>query len=1372
MSRYARFLLTLLAIVAAIAGALGGARVAGAMPPRPIDVPQPIKHPIVSPLPLRTPHLPLGGSVSPSQSPAPGAGAPGTTVQGGVPVNASGWQLAHGMPPRPGRVPKLSQFLVRQGKTRFVVRPSLGARSVQAVPLSRLPGHARPMNSQGGTIVLTGDSTNYFENDITLQYGSAVYLWCENLQANDVYQYVIWPPDGSGPYVDNGQIQGAFRVDGAGDCRNYEYFNLSTPFNLGGSPNTVAGSAYPGVWTIAMYDRTRGKYDSEVNIVANSAINFGTYSDTGAANATSDYAPGSLIVVNATGLNSSHNYAIGWVYTGGGNGASGSNMPCEYTQPVAAKNSNNGVCFVSGATGLTAFGGGLREWWGPTDSPSTSSAATGTYDVELYDTTANDMVGHQQISIEPSTVSWTLTPYSSTGATPPPGLNYNDIFATDGLTDQSTTGLTYAAAGLAGTSNGDTLQLAISDPNGVVLTTDAGYPFINAVPTGTQAGGAFSRQVAFPYNTTYQSAFGPTQNPFAPNVLTAQLYDRNRNVVLGSKSFTILGYAANFAWTSGTYVNAAPGVGQTDTVVITNTGNQNYGAWNGDAIRGIKIAPNANYNEQLNVSQTSAVDSAGNAWTISQVGSGSNATIVATPNQLGVGLPVGGTLQFTIGIQIANGQCNTSPCYYDTSILPLHGVAYSNADAVSNGLGVLAQGVSPSSVVATGAWQVVSETATANMAARVADYSHLTYVLGTANAPTSDIYTMKLTLDNVSSPGNHKLMDVKIVFPGAVDINGYPPTIASSPGGRWYVVTNNSNLSLGGANVLELTCRPTSVDQCGISAGTAGTFTLQFPIFQVSYPTQEIAMTANFDGGGCGTQCTSKVSSYQLGATTTTVNGIAGLTNIDSLELGSFSLNPNFMTMSFQPSTVGTGSGSASGTLVFTNTNTSQDPNPDYVDRLDLTFPSGYDPSSITVPSGWYSFETAAGSRHWVIALCGSPGPTNATPCSTNETSAIAPGGQLSMTVNWNYNVAVGTQNVGWYVTGANGGEDTSALGNTTPITFTNTTASVAFTTINGAAVPNGVEPQVGADAANTGSTFVYTIKNTGASTLNGATVTIPATTRSGSSGSDGATGNNGYFDITATPTLAYSGGGSGCSVAYTNVSSSGPTNGNITLTGCSIPPGGSVAITFVAQTPYLVGTEFVFPATIKAGATSYPTQTTYSGSNVLAVVLNATLTIITPSTGWVAPTQPNSLVPATGSGANPQTNCVSCQVLATTPTTLDFGVFNGSFTATDVLDASVRSDASSPNSWVLYVTTSPSSNPGNMLATNVDAAHSSAHAGFTVNAGTSTTVAATSPGLQLSTYGGSAYHLPIDSIMSFGVATGGNTSPQAVTLTYTLVFN
>ncbi|MDE2482851.1 MAG: hypothetical protein KGN02_11720 [bacterium] len=1348
----------MLLAIATIAGALGSARIAGAAPPpvvHPIDEPP---HPIIPhPIVRHTlPPLPFA-SVSPVVSPSPGASSNGSGPSAGIPagLTQTTWHIDRNAP-RLHHVPKLSKFLVKVGKGQYAVRPTFtGAMARYAAN-----AHMRPMAGDGSTIILTGDQYNYFENDITVSYGTEIYVLCENMPYADTYRYYVYPPDGSGPYS-SGNI-GTFTSSGNRSCNNYGIFNLSTPFTFN-NPTTVNGSAYPGVWVIAMYDVSKAKMITETNIVASASFNFNTYSDVAESTPALDFTQGGTIAVGATGLNPNHYYAVGWVYS------AGSGLPCEYSVPSVGTG-KTGVCFTGTVTGVQAFSGNFEQWWNSSSSPSTTSAPTGTYDVELYDATTSEMIGHQQVSMEPSTSSWTLTPYNSSGATPPPGLSYDNIFATDGLSDQSTTGLTYAASGLSSTSNGHTIRITVSNPNGVVLNDPLGggsgnYPVMTTNPTTTQSGGAISKQVAFPYDATELMAYGPTQNPFAPNVLTAQLYDTTLGSVIASKSFQVLAYAANFSWAGGTVVNAAPGTGVTESVTITNTGNQNFGTWNGDGINGVEIAPNATYNEQLNLVDTTATDSAGNTWTIFSVGSGKNLKIYAEPTSLssGANLPVGGTLTFNISIQVANGQCNSSPCYFDTGIRPRHGVAYSGLDSVSNALGILANGVSPSSVVATATWSVQSESATANMAARRADYDHLTYVQGTANAPSSDYYTVNLTINNASSPGGNKLMDLKVVMPSVLDMTTGAPTVLS-PGG-WSVITQTGTTNLGGSNVFELTCNPNTKNGCGISSGSSQTFSLKFPVFTGSFVEQDTAMTANFDGGGCG-NC--NATSYPLNATNTTVNGIAGITNTDSLMLGGFSLNPTLMYMTFSPSTVGTGV-ATSATMVFNNTSTSQDPNPDYVDQVNLVFPAAIDPSSITVPTGWIATQTS--TNNWQIALCSAP--TNTTPCSTNETSAVAPGGSLSMTLNYNApGPTAGTYNVKWYVTGANGGEDTSAITENASVTFSATSASVKFTTVNGVAVPSGTEPQTGTDATTNGSTFVYTITNTGASTLNNATITIPHTTRGNTSGGD-ATGQ--YWQLTSAPTVSLSSGtgtsgtcnGTLNAAQYTNPTSSA--DGTITLSGCSVPTNGVITVTMVLKTPYLIGSDFLFSSTVKSGATLVSAQPAYSSSNAMLIVINGILTVVTPGNGSVGGA--NVLTAISGSGATPSTSCTGCSVTTGSPALVDFGVFSGTFTTTDIVDASVMSDANSPNSWTLYI--SSSTNPANMLYNEVDSTHSSSATGLSYSNNTSyTLVPTTSPGTQLSTYTGTGRHAPSDTIQNFQVQTGGNTSPESVTITYTLVFN
>lgn len=1360
----------LLAIVATVAGLLGSVRVAAAPPGGPVDLgPHPtLPHPIIHLTPPPLPFSSASPSASPGESTAPRLipvlprGSAGNALG-----HIQGWRVDKSLPPLPQPPPKLSQFLVKTGKGRFGVRPVMTG---SAARMSQMMGaHGlRPMAGDGSTIILTGDQLNFFENDITLAYGTEIYLLCENMATTDKIDYVVFPPDGSGPYSTNQPPVypngvSVYNTNGNNACGAYGIFNLSTPFdNFQNTTNSV-GVSYPGVWVVATYDRITGKYTSETNIIASSAVNFTTYSDVAESTPSLDFNQGSTIAVGASGLNPSHYYAVGWVYT------SGSGQPCEYSVPSVGSGKKV-VCFTGAATGVQAFSGNFEQWWNSASSPSTTSAPTGTYDVELYDTTTSEMIGHQQISIQPSTALWTLTPYSSSGATPPPSMPYSNIFASDGLTDQSVTGLAYAASGLPPTSNGHTLRLTISNPNGVVLTdpnNSVGYPIMNPNPAGTDSSGVFSQQVAFPYDSTELMAYGPTQNPFAPNVLTAQLYDTTLGTVIASKSFQILAYAANFAWASASIVNAAPGTGNTETVTVTNTGNQNYGTWNGDGINGIEIAPNKSFTEQVAAVSTTATDSAGNVWNIFNVGSGSSEKVFAEPQSLSAGanLPVGGTLSFQISIQISNGQCTSTPCYFDTMIRPRHGVAYSSASSVSNGLPVVANGVNASAIAATASWAVQSEASTANMAARVADYNHLAYILGTDNAPSTDTYTVNLTLNNASSPGGHNLMDVKIVMPAGLDMVANPPVLTSWPGSRqWVLWTNFNNSALGGANVIELTCQAQSKDSCGISPGTSGLFTIQFPLFTSSFAEQDTPMTANFDGG-CSS-CTN-VSSYALTATSTTVNGIAGLANTDSMMLGGFSLNPNLMYMSFAPSTVGTGV-ATTATMVYNNTSTSQDPNPDYVDQLNLVFPSAINPSSITVPTGWVATQTS--TNNWQIALCSAP--TASTPCSTSETNAIAPGGSLSITLNYNSpGPPAGTYNVTWYARGANGGENTSGIATTASVTFSTTAASVKFTTVNGGSVSSGSEPKTGADATTSGSTFVYTITNTGSSSVTGATITIPNVTRGNTSGAD-STGQ--YWQLTSAPTVSL-GSGSGTSGTcngtlnasqYTNPTSSA--NGSITLSGCNIPTNGVITITMVMKTPYLIGSDFLFSTNV-TGSGTVAAQPAYSSSNAMLIVINGYLSILTPGNGSVG--AGNLLTAATNSGATPSTSCTGCSITTGTPTTVDFGAFSGTFTTSDIVDASVLSDANSPNSWTLYISTS--ANPSNMLYTEVDSTRSTSATGLAYSNNSSyVLVPTTSPGLKLTTYTGTGRHYPSDTIQNFQVVTGGNTAAQTATITYTLVFN
>ena len=502
------------------------------------------------------------------------------------------WRLDRKPPTAPLRnAPKLSHFLRKTGKHTWSVLP-------QIAPSAMSTGRKRPYAANGNTIVLTGSASNYLFNDVTLPYGADVYITCEGLPSNQNarYAYYVYPPDGSGA-----EVSATVSSDSNGVCSSYGHFNLSTPFGGYGS-TTVNGSAYPGVWIAAIYDKTAGQFVTEIAIVSEASINFGTYSNLGLTTPSYNFSAGGNFVINATGLNAAHSYAFGFVDT------SVNGQPCLATIPSGAQNQTAAVCFTGKPTGLQAYGGALTESLGPSTTPSTNGAPTGTYDIELYDTTAGEMLGQQQISVG-SNAAWTLTPYNSSGATPPPGFNYNNTFASDGLIDQSVTGLTYAATGLSLASGA--ADLTISDPNGVILNggaygscyctkSSAGYDLPNetpAIPIAV-AGSAFSKQVAFPLNSALNEAFGPTQTPFAPNVFTAQVYNPSNTSEVASEAFQILGYYATYAWQSGT-IQSAGTTPTTATVTITNSGGSNYGAWNGDAISGVQLSTTAANGEIL-----------------------------------------------------------------------------------------------------------------------------------------------------------------------------------------------------------------------------------------------------------------------------------------------------------------------------------------------------------------------------------------------------------------------------------------------------------------------------------------------------------------------------------------------------------------------------------------------------------------------------------------------------------------------------------------------------------------------------------------------------------------------------------------------------
>src|SRR5579872_2854030 len=723
-------------------------------------------------------------------------------------------------PPLPFNVaPTAAPGSARSATGHSIVKtsPAAGLRRPAPMTVSRalaeLVGHRRIASASGGTIVLTGDSTIYQIYDATLSYNNFNYIQCAGLTPNATYRYLIFPPDGTS------YTSSSFWTDNNGTCGGYFPLYFGTPYNNAPAPGTAP--PYSGVWTFVAQNTNTNTYDSVVYVVVLASTNFQTYSDAGLLHPAVDFHPGDTVYASASNLNTAHTYAFGWVYTGA------ANLPCVYSVPTSST-TKPGTCFVAGSTGGTAVPTGqMTVGWSTGAAPS-----IGTYTVQLFDATTNDLIGTQQISIEPSTINWTLTPYNSTLGV---GTNLNDTFANDGYIDASVTGLTYNVTGLPSSSNGHTIALTVSDPNGMVLNNGAtaANPGGN-LPTVLQSGGAVTfSQNPFPANSTILEAFGPTVTPFAPNVLTAQLYDQTSGTVLGSKSFTILGYQGTFAWTNpSTNVLATPVSGTVAQVTVSNSAGSAFGPWNADGISGVELQ-NDGQGEQLSLpsGNTTATDSAGHIWDITYV-AGTRTVIKATPDAANPTATLSGstTLSFNVQVSLTSGAvCKSAPCNVQTSILPQHGIAYSAFGSVSNALLVLQQGAAYSGV-ATEQWQVTAGPAPIGSPR----FNQAMYDVNTGGTASNATYTLTLTVANQGP--NETLKDLELTFPSTYDGNNATPTLQSvTVNGAnqtgWQVISQSGNGALM-TNQIELRCRGGCA---GVGFNKTAVYTLNFPMFQIPF---------------------------------------------------------------------------------------------------------------------------------------------------------------------------------------------------------------------------------------------------------------------------------------------------------------------------------------------------------------------------------------------------------------------------------------------------------------------------------------------------------------------------------------------------------
>ncbi len=1301
-------------------------------------------------------------------------------------------------------------------------------------------------SASGGTIVLTGTSTVPYLDDQTLSYGANVYWLCQNLKPTTTYQYLVFPPDGtaykaqSRNYVGGG-YNATFTTDATGRCMQtsggaqypwYAELALQTP--LAASPDPITGigptraagppydNPYSGVWAIAVQNTATLQYEAVAYSVVLGTLNFSTFSDAGFTTKSNDFASGSTVYVSAAGLNPAHFYSFGFVNT------SGNALPCVYTIPNGAQNWNNGTCFTSGAVGILPTSQTLS---GGYPTPAAGGNSVGTQTVQLYDATTNDLISTQQVSVNPSTMVWSpLIPYN--GATN--GTNLNDTFATDGLLgapsganinqEQSVQGLIYQVNGV---TSGHKYALTISNANGVVLsstTTDAnpafGSPQAFSAPAQFTAASANTgaQKLAFPINAANFTSFGATQIPFAPNVYTAQLYDVTAATVVGSKSFTILSYDGQFQWTNpaGAYVNGALlGAPTNVTTTIRNDAGVLYGVWNADGIAAVTIRSDSGNFVSLGRQGgvTTTTDSLGQTWNITNPNA---QTITLTPAVAGQSLPPNGTLPIPMTVAVPTGKCTTA-CVLQTQITPLHGVAPSTYDATmtnraSNGLSVYGNGVVGTNTYASYSWQVGNYSGAQLNTPR---YTQMLYRSGTDLA-SGGTYPLTITVNNNGAPT--AMYELEFVMPPTVDPNSLTPTVVSATvngvneNANWKIYNQNGTNGATADNTLgpNAFALVATAKAAGVPVNKSATFVINMPILLSAFPFQEIGATGNYrDVHGYG-----GTPAYNVGPTNALTNAVAGTQNIDSTELGVFSLDTSLMSANIAPAVV-PALANSTWTFSFLNTSTGLDPNPDYISQMLLTVPAagaGIYPTitSVTASNGATFNANATGTAgQWLIDLCAvSTAPVVATqvstPCAGNtDTNSLPPGG--SLTVNFKYAVApaVGSYPVTWTVVGANGGAVVAASGAQNPtLTVANTTAQTSFTYAGGytatpayppvppiQAVPANSQPVVGSWSNFTdGNAFVYELYNNGSTNITNVSLSIP------SSNTSGQFGDPAGWKVIAGTIDTYGAGASGASCSGSGIQSltqptpgSPGTQGLLMLSGCNVAPGQKLDIFFYAQDPYdatLANPVFAFNASVATGGATPPDPRTaanintlpiYSQSNTMRIVVDARLAIEIPSG-----VGPYSYVPALFGASNPSIVCPGCTFTTGGASPLiNLNNINGSVTVGDSLAASVYSD--STNGWSLSVSAdvNPGTSSGQLSTWMVPASSSAPGVGtYTISAPhvSPGTVVPTVGTMALSSFTGAVRKQPIDNIMSYLVTVNplsvNNNATTTVTLTYTLIAN
>ncbi len=1262
-------------------------------------------------------------------------------------------------------------------KSRYVGKVPAGTR----VPLSRLPrrpyksmmitldkralhgGRWHPMSASGATLTVTataGCATGGTVGTV-FNVGCQLSIVGNNMNdwsAGDTYEYFVITPN-----VTNV----ATAIPTAGCNPNPWTGTTGTTCSSASTTLSVQGS-----YQFLIYDTTQKVWVTSFYANAGQTFDITVYSDpfhtapqyqfdTGSSGAAYVYlqnvaTSGKYVMfVQSNGVN---------VYCAYMAPAGAAALPAPSPRPTGGASGNNLLCNTSTANvaGVNAPGGNLSLTWA-----LSSSLEAGLYTVGIYDQNANGgtgaVLGTVQVSLTSGGAAL-LTTGSTTGmnASPAPfGPTGTNILAWNSTTDQSVGGI-IATTQQVIPGLPTTYRWTVTDPDGQVMGTP--------VQVVLSSNGTLT-------NTFNFSAF-PTLNPpgqYPSSVFGVQLYDTTAGNlhVIASQAMQLVGYHVSTQFIQGGVAESQINFDQTGPpevvtadIKFTNDGNVYFGT--GDSLSGIEFTegPFGTLNAAFKPPPTYAgggafsgvtfalsaaavgencksaagctenvTDSNGGAWTVtnycsvqpsSSLGLKDQCVLTLLPTASGTTLPPGASIDIPAMLWYGtntNGSwpCYSTPCFATTSILPTHGLSWSQTNNLANptawtpvsfggfNSGLVLKGTmrfdyagsrgvtgatctgAPGSVQATQGAVPWLEGHFFQPAFTRGDYQVSTpYSLGAARCDVGSFL-----IKNNSTGGTNGIQSFAGFPEIAIDFPSYFTTSQ---------ITVDSNST---ANWTKLAC-PAAFGSSTVCfngpaiAGAGGTATLflDIPLTISSFPFQEISVQA-FSADQVYFPLTND-------GTTTTAYGYQASPTFaaDSLMIGSFSLNANLMTSAFTPSTVGSGQNPTPLTLVVGNTSTAADPNPDAIDEfvVEQTTNKNWTVNgvpTVTGPTGWANratFNPAGNTMDYYFGVCAAQavqadGPPQTTgtaiplvaaypsppPCTAaQEQNALLPG--QAATVNMNLNtaggIAAGSYNFTVYAHGANSG-GWSAL-KTFALNVNAESSSSGFqalgATCPGTTVPTNSLPTVSV-AQNC---FVYSLKNTSASaSISKVDITIPAFDQSGLAATSWAlvgpvatnvkvgTISGGVFTLAGVP--------AGCAVNAANTFNpvGGSTNGQIEITGCTgLTAGKILAVEFQATSPGSQSDTYDFPSTTDGISSSAAWIGDQSVQESFAIGLTVVVDPANPGPG----------------GSTPVVSCTTC---AFSGSTIDFGAVatGGNAIGTNVVRATVIYNGSTTGTdWQLSV--------------------------------------------------------------------------------------